>query len=366
MPLNLSIIGLPNVGKSTLFNALTQTQKAEVANYPFCTITPNRAIVPVHDNRVEEIAKLINVPDCKYATIEFVDVAGLVRGASKGEGLGNQFLSQIRVTDALVHTVRCYKDQNIVHVSGDISPIDDIETVNLELALADLEQLERKIDRLLSEVKGDRSLLPVLELAKDLSAHLTSGNPVSTYPHNENKFFPNFIKEMSFLTEKPVIYIANIAESALPDGNDYAKQVQSYAIEHKAEYIMLSAKLEAELAELNPEEAREYLEIAGISDLGLDIVIKKGFIALGLINFFTKNESEVRAWSIPTGTPAPKAAGVIHTDFERGFIRAEVVPAEVFIELGSEAAVRSAGQLRLEGKEYIVQDGDLIHFRFNI
>ncbi len=366
MGLSIGIIGLPNVGKSTLFNALTGAQHAVVANYPFCTIEPNRAIVEVPDTRLEELGQLVKVPNVIHATVEFIDIAGLVKGASRGEGLGNQFLAQIRNTDAIVQVVRCFDDPNVVHVNPQPNPISDIEVVNLELTLADLDQLERKIERLESEVKGDRKLLPVLSCAKDLAGHLETGQPARSFSGHDKNVVDNIARELRFLTAKPVIYTANVDETGLAEGNAYSEAVQEIAVKQNAEMAIVCAKLEEELVTMSPEERQEFLELAGANMGGLQQVIQKGFHALGLISFFTKNETEVRAWNIPAGTTAPKAAGVIHTDFERGFIKAEVVPFRTFTNFGSDTAVKSAGKMQLEGKGYIVQDGDVIYFRFNI
>lgn len=366
MGLSIGIVGLPNVGKSTLFNALTGAQHAIVANYPFCTIEPNRAIVEVPDTRLDELANLVKVPRVIHATVEFFDIAGLVKGASRGEGLGNQFLTQIRNTDAIVHVVRCFDDPNVVHVSEKPDPRSDIEIVNIELSLADLEQLERKIERLESEVKGDQKLLPILKCAHDLAEHLQAGLPIRSFTGVDKQALYTIKRELRFLTAKPVIYAINVDETGLAGENKYSLAVQNIAAEQNAEIVVLCAKLEEELIAISPEERQEFLELAGADMSGLEQVIQKSFQALGLISFFTKNENEVRAWNIPAGTSAPKAAGVIHTDFERGFIKAEVVPFDTFAELGSDLAVKSTGKMRLEGKEYIVQDGDLIYFRFNV
>lgn len=366
MALSIGIVGLPNVGKSTVFNALTKAQYAEVANYPFCTIKPNRAIVPVPDHRLEKLVELTKVPETIYATIEFVDIAGLVRGASHGEGLGNQFLGNIRDTDAILHIVRCFDDPNVVHVSGEIDPREDIETVNVELALADLQQLERKIERLSGQVKGDKKLQPVLDMALSLKSYLATGQPVSLYTNQETEAFQNLTKEMRFLTSKPTIYAANVDEDSLAEDNLYVQQVREIAHELEAEVVKLCAKLEEELAGMSEEEQREYLELSGIEESGLEQTIQKSYGSLDLITFFTFNENEVRAWTIQEGWKAPRAAGVIHTDFERGFIRAEVLAYRAFDQYGSWGAARAAGALRLEGKDYIVQDGDVIFFRFNV
>ena len=366
MALSIGIIGLPNVGKSTVFNALTKAQYAEVANYPFCTIRPNRAIVPVPDPRVEKLAELTKVPETIYATIEFVDIAGLVKGASHGEGLGNQFLGNIRDTDAILHVVRCFDDPNVVHVSGEIDPREDIETVNVELALADLQQLERKIERLSGQVKGDKRLKPVLDMALSLKSCVEKGQPVSLCAEQENELFQDLAKEMRFLTSKPTIYAANVDEESLTEDNSYVRQVREMAHELNSEVVKLCAKLEEELTGMSEEEQQEYLELAGIEESGLEQTIQRSYESLDLITFYTFNENEVRAWTIQKGWTAPRAAGGIHTDFERGFIRAEVLSYQTFDQFGSWGAARAAGALRLEGKDYIVQDGDVIFFRFNV
>jgi len=366
MGLKIGIVGLPNVGKSTVFNALTGAQNAEVANYPFCTIQPNRAIVPLRDSRIEKLQALAGVPNIIYATIEFVDIAGLVKGASQGEGLGNQFLGNIRDGNAIVHVVRCFDDPNVAHVSAEINPQEDIDTINLELVIADLEQLERKIERLSSEIKGDKKLIPVMEMAQALTSHLEAGLPASSYSDSASEIFEALAREMRFLTAKPVIYVANVDEAGLAETGPLSNRVKEIAVEQNAEFLMLCAKLEQEMTDMALEERDELLQLAGVEESGLNQVVSKGFAILNLISFFTKNDNEVRAWNIPLGTHAPQAAGEIHTDFERGFIRAEVVAFETYLEFGSDAALKAAGQMRSEGKEYIVQDGDVILFRFNI
>jgi GTP-binding protein YchF len=366
MSLSIGIIGLPNVGKSTVFNALIGAQNAEVANYPFCTIQPNRAIVPVRDHRLEKLQILTKVPHIIYATIEFVDIAGLVKGASHGEGLGNQFLSHIRNTDSLVHVVRGFEDPNVVHIHGKIDPREDIEVINYELALADAAQLDRKIKKLESDIKADKKLILKLQLAGSLREHLSYGKPVSDYPGRESSIFVDFIDEMRFLTAKPIIYVVNVDETGLENPPPAVKTVEKIANMTGAEMAIISAKLEEEMVDMSPEEQEEFLQLVGAEASGLDQVVHKSFTALGLISFFTKNENEVRAWNIPLGTKAPQAAGKIHTDFERGFIRAEIVPFDVFARFGTDTAVRSAGQMRSEGKDYIVQDGDIILFKFNV
>jgi len=366
MALGIGIVGLPNVGKSTTFNALTKTQNAEAANYPFCTIEPNKAIVPLPDARVDKLAEMVKPEKVIYATVEFFDIAGLVKGASQGEGLGNQFLANIRETSAIVHVVRCFDDENVIHVSGSINPRDDIEIINTELMLADLQQLEGKIERLNRQVKGDKKLQPVLDLALELSELLATGKPVTAYPDRESEAYRQLNSEMRFLTGKKVIYAANVDEEYLVDDNEYVQIVREVAAEQNAEVVKLCAKLEEEMAGLSDEERHEFLESLGVEESGLDQVVRHGFDALGLINYFTAGPKEVRAWTIRRGSKAPQAAGVIHTDFERGFIRAEVIPYAAYIEYGSESAVKAAGLMRVEGKEYTVQDGDVMHFRFNV
>lgn len=366
MSLSIGIIGLPNVGKSTVFNALTGTQNAAVANYPFCTIQPNRATVPLKDERLEKIQSLIGVENIIYSTIEFVDIAGLVKGASQGEGLGNQFLSHVRNSDVLIHVVRGFDDPNVVHVSGEVDPKNDVDIINIELALADVAQLDRKITRLESDLKGDIKLQPKLHLAKSIREHLLQGYPVVSHPESSSDLFEEFILEMRFLTAKPVIYVLNVDETGLAHETEGASVVRSLSNQKNSQFLILCAKLEEELVDMSQEEQKEFLELAGAESSGLEQIIRKGFNALGLISFFTKNNQEVRAWNISKGTNAQKAAGKIHTDFEKGFIRAEVVPYETFIKYGSDSAVRSAGQMRSEGKDYVVNDGDIILFRFNV
>lgn len=369
MPMSLSIglIGLPNVGKSTAFNALTKAQNAEVANYPFCTIKPNKAIVAVPDARVDKLAEMIGVPNRIHATIEFIDIAGLVKGASQGEGLGNQFLGNVRDTAVLIHVVRCFDDPNVVHVSAQPDPAVDIDIVNLELILADLEQLERKIEKLARQIKGDRKVYgPLLQMAEALKEHLETGRPINTYPNQDDHAFQSLNQELRFLTGKPVIYAANVDEDGLVEDNDTIRKARAIAAEHGAEFVKLCAQLEEAMIEMTDDERQEYFELSGITESGLEQVIGKSFHALDLISFFTKNENEVRAWEVRQGSTAPQAAGIIHTDFERGFIRAEVIPFDVFAKYGGETAVKAAGAMRIEGKEYIVQDGDIILFRFNV
>jgi GTP-binding protein YchF len=366
MGLSIGIIGLPNVGKSSTFNALCKAQHAEVANYPFCTIQPNIAIVPVPDRRVEKLVELVKVNRAVHATIEFFDIAGLVKGASQGEGLGNQFLANIRETSAILHIVRCFEDINVAHVSEELDPRNDIEVVNLELVLADMQTVERKMERLSGALKGDKKLLPTMQMAQALHEHLAGGKPASQFPDHISEVYLELDHELRLVTNKPQIYVANVDEDSLHEDNPYLKIVRQVASEHKVEVVKICAKLEQELIDMPEDERQEYLQLAGAEHSGLEQIIRKGYALLGLISFFTMNEEEVRAWTVPQGTTAPKAAGVIHTDFERGFIRAEVIPYDVFVKFGSGAAVRAAGQMHLEGKEYLVRDGDVIYFRFNV
>jgi GTP-binding protein YchF len=366
MALSIGIIGLPNVGKSTVFNALTKAQIAAAANYPFCTIEPNRAIVPVPDGRLDKLGELTGLTHLIQATIEFVDIAGLVKGASQGEGLGNQFLGHIRDVAAIVHVVRCFDDDNVVHVSAHPEPRTDVEIINTELILADLQQLERKIERLTSQVKGDKKAIPLMEMALQLQEHLERGQMIAHYPDQEAEAFQSLNHDMRFLTGKPQIFIANVDEDGLAADNAYVAATRELAAEYGVEVIKICAQLEAEMAGLSDDERLEFLALAGAESGGLEQVIHAGYGILGLISFFTMNEEQVRCWTLHQGKTAPNAAGVIHTDFERGFIKAEVVPFESFARHGSWPAVKSAGELRVEGKEYVVNDGDVIYFRFNV
>lgn len=367
MSLSIGIVGLPNVGKSTVFNALTRAQNAQVANYPFCTIEPNKAVVAVPDERVDTLHALLEVPNAVHATIEFVDIAGLVAGASRGEGLGNQFLANIREADAIVHVVRCFEDPNVVHVSGEPEARGDVEIVNVELLLADLQQLERKLERLEGQVKGDRrTYLPLQERALALKEQLERGEPIRNLLESEDDALRRLNREMRFLTAKPVIYAVNVGEEDLGQEGACTQEVRELAEEEGAEVAMLSARLEEEMAALTDAERAEYLELAGVTESGLEQVIRRSYEILGLISFFTSNENEVRAWTVRRGWTAPQAAGVIHSDFEQGFIRAAVIDYKTFVEYGSTAAVKAAGKLRLEGRDYVVQDGDVIYFRFNV
>lgn len=366
MGFNCGIVGLPNVGKSTLFNALTATQAAESANYPFCTIEPNTGRVAVPDERLDKIAAIAKSAKVIHTQLEFVDIAGLVRGASKGEGLGNQFLGNIRETSAIVHVVRCFDDDNVVHVNAKPNPIDDIEVINTELLLADMQQLEKKIERLGKQVKGDRKLQPLLDCAESLKKHIDAGDPVATFSDCDSDIFAELNQELRFITAKTVIYTANVDEAGLGSDNPYVDQVKRYAESQGAECVKICAKLEEDMAGLSDDERQEFLTEAGATESGLAQVIQKGYRALGLISYFTAGPKEVRAWTIREGWTAPKAAGVIHTDFERGFIRAEVIGFDEYIRCGGEQEAKAKGLMRVEGKEYVVHDGDVMHFRFNV
>jgi GTP-binding protein YchF len=367
MGLGIGLVGLPNVGKSTTFNALTKAQNAESANYPFCTIEPNKAVVPVPDKRLDELAKIVNPERIQYATIDFVDIAGLVKGASKGEGLGNKFLSNIRETEVILQIVRCFDDENITHVEGSVDPVRDIEIIETELILADMETLEKRIANLTKKAKGnDKAAKAQLEIAQALLEHLEKGEPASTFEDRDNDAFETLMKELRLLSNKEIIYGANVDEEGLAEDNDYVKALKAYASERNREVIKLCAKVEEEMVDFDEEEKREMLESLGVEESGLDQIIRKGFEKLGLMNYFTAGVKEVRAWTIKRGTTAPKAAAVIHNDFEKGFIRAEVISYEDFVAYGGEQGAKEAGKMRLEGKEYIVQDGDVMHFRFNV
>lgn len=366
MALSIGIVGLPNIGKSTLFNALTKAQNAESANYPFCTIEPNKATVPVPDKRIDKLTEMAKPQRTLHATIDFIDIAGLVRGASKGEGLGNQFLGNIRETAAIVEVLRCFDDENITHVDGSVDPIRDIETIETELLLADVQAVEKRLDRLQRASKGDKSMRPVVEGMEHLLSHLNEGNAASTFAEKDSDTLAQQFKELGLLSGKKIIYCANVDEDGLMEDNDHVIRLREFANSRGCEMVKICAKVEEELQGLEDEEQLELLESYGILESGLVQVIQKGYATLGLISYFTVGEKEVRAWTIHDGWVAPQAAGVIHSDFERGFIRAEIMGYADYVSHGSEAACRSAGVLRAEGKEYVVKDGDIIHFLFNV
>ncbi len=365
--MKLGIVGLPNVGKSTLFNSLTKAG-AESANYPFCTIDPNVGIVAVPDERLKKLGDLYHSKKVTPAVIEFVDIAGLVKGASKGEGLGNQFLANIREVDAIVHVVRCFEDSNIVHVDGSIDPVRDIETINLELIFSDLEILERRIAKTSRGARNDKALAKEVALLERIKAHLEEGKLAKTF-ETEDEDELLWMAGYNLLTAKKVIYAANVAEEHLADdgaSNPYVQQVRTLAQDEDCEVFVICAQIEQEIAELEDEERAMFLEELGLKESGLEKLIKASYHLLGLISYLTSGEDETRAWTITRGTKAPQAAGKIHTDFERGFIRAEVVNYQDLLDCGSLAAAKEKGLVGLEGKEYIVKDGDVILFRFNV
>ncbi|MDD7266634.1 MAG: redox-regulated ATPase YchF [Lachnospiraceae bacterium] len=365
--MKLGIVGLPNVGKSTLFNSLTKA-KAESANYPFCTIDPNVGIVPVPDERLGRLAALFNSAKITPAVVEFVDIAGLVKGASKGEGLGNQFLANIREVDAIVHVVRCFEDTNVIHVDGQVDPLRDIETIELELIFSDLEVLERRISKVAKSARNDKTYAKELEMLQRLKEHLENEQLASAFrPESEEE--EGFFAAYQLLTSKPVIFAANVDESSLSEdgvSNPMVQAVRAFAAKREQEVFVVCAQIEQEIAELDDEEKKLFLDDLGIERSGLEKLIAAGYQILGLISYLTAGETETRAWTITRGTKAPGAAGKIHTDFERGFIRAEVVAYEDLLAHGSYQAAREKGLVRLEGKEYIVKDGDVITFRFNV
>ena len=366
--MKLGIVGLQNVGKSTLFNSLTKAG-AESANYPFCTIDPNVGVVTVPDERLNVLGEMYHTKKIIPAAIEFVDIAGLVKGASKGEGLGNQFLANIREVDAIVHVVRCFENSNIVHVDGSINPLRDIETINLELIFSDLEILERRISKVSKVARNDKSAAKELGLLNKIKAHLEDGKLAKTFEEVDDEEEQAWLESYNLLTYKPVIYAANVSEDDLADdaaNNEGVKAVREYAKGEQSEVFVVCAEIEAEISELDDDEKKMFLEDLGLEESGLEKLIKASYKLLGLISYLTAGEPEVRAWTITEGTKAPQAAGKIHSDFERGFIRAEVVSYDDLIACGSHTAAKEKGLIRLEGKDYVVKDGDIMLFRFNV
>ena len=364
MALKVGLVGLPNVGKSTLFNAVSQAG-AHVANFPFATIDPNVGVVPVPDERLERLGELAESAEVIPTTIEFVDIAGLVAGASKGEGLGNQFLAHIREVDAVCHVVRCFEDEDVHHVDGSVDPVRDIEVIDTELVLKDLDTVEKRVEKAQRARKsGEKDAIAEADLIEALYEHLADGSPARSFDWPDTQ--RPLRRELSLLTDKPMLFAANVGEDDLPDGNEHVDAVREVAAAGEAEVVVISAQVESELAELEQDERQEFLEGLGLERSGLERLIAAAYELLGLLTFFTAGPKEARAWTVARGATAPQAAGRIHTDFERGFIKAEVISYEDYDELGSEAAARDAGRLRVEGKDYVMADGDVVHFRFNV
>ena len=362
--LKAGIVGLPNVGKSTLFNALVENSKAQAANFPFCTIEPNKGIVSVPDERLQELGKFSSSHNIIPTKIEFVDIAGLVKGASKGEGLGNKFLSNIREVDAIVHVVRCFEDNEVIHVSGKVNPLDDIEIINLELNLADLSQLQKRRERIKKQIKTNKDAATEDLILEKIELSLEKGIPVRSIDLSNEEAI--IIRQLGFLTAKPIIYATNLSEGDLNKGNDYSEKVIKFASDEKAECVKISAQVESELADLDIEEKMDYLNDLGVKEGGLSSLIKATYKLLGLKTYFTTGVKETKAWTIKSGMTAPQAAGVIHTDFEKGFIRAQTISYQNLLDSGSIANAKSKGLLRSEGKEYVVNEGDVMEFLFNV
>ena len=366
MALSIGIVGLPNVGKSTMFNALTCAQNAQAANYPFCTIEPNKANVAVPDDRIDHLAKIVNPQRVMFSQVEFVDIAGLVKGASKGEGLGNKFLANIREASALVHVVRCFEDENVIHVDGTPNPKKDIDVINTELIFADLEQLEKKIERLGKLAKTGKKDPLTMAMAQALKDLLEKEQPISEYEDRDDETYIALCAEMRFITAKVVIYAANVDEDTLSEDNQLVRDLRKIAQNQNAKVVKICAKLEEEMVDMSPDECAEFLEDLGVQESGLRQIIHQGFDALGLMSYFTAGEKEVRAWTVGQGWTAPQCAGVIHTDFEKGFIRAEVINFDAYIAHQGESGAKAAGEMQTKGKDYIMQDGDVVHFLFNV
>ncbi|MGE4489901.1 MAG: redox-regulated ATPase YchF [Kiritimatiellales bacterium] len=366
MSLSIGILGLPNVGKSTIFNALTRAQNAEAANYPFCTIEPNKAIVPVPDERVDQLANMVTPKKTVYATVDFMDIAGLVKGASRGEGLGNKFLANVREADALLHVVRCFENENVVHVDGSVDPLRDIGVIETELILADFQTLENRIERIRKQARSDKKAAATVPEVERLLNHLGEGSPAISFPDHDVELFRDLLKETPLLTDKKIIYCANVDEDGMAEDSEYVKAVRDYADSKGADMVKICAKMEEDLIGMNDAEAAELLGAYGVSESGLDQIARTGYHTLGLISYLTAGPKEVHAWTIHRGWKAPQAAGVIHTDFERGFIRAQVISYSDYVTHGGETACREKGLMRTEGKDYVMQDGDIVEFLFNV